>query len=106
MFCVKLILWSIVAQEGTNILIFYIFEYGAEYGAECSTESGDNSISSFFTEHLWVTTSVINSQKNQIVGLGRFYCCFKLFLKKLSENETSDNFLVFCLVTAHHLQRR
>ena len=40
MFCVKLILWSIVAQKGTNILIFYIFEYGAEYGAECSAESG------------------------------------------------------------------
>ena len=33
---VKLVLWSIVAQKGTNILIFYIFEYGAE----CSTESG------------------------------------------------------------------
>ena len=32
----KLILWSIVAQKGTNILIFHIFEYGAEYGAECS----------------------------------------------------------------------
>ena len=27
-----------VAQKGTNILIFYIFEYGAEYGAECSAE--------------------------------------------------------------------
>ena len=39
-FCVKLVLWSIVAQKGTNILIFYIFEYGAEYGAECSAESG------------------------------------------------------------------
>ena len=39
-FCVKLILWSIVAQKGTNILIFHIFEYGAEYGAECSAESG------------------------------------------------------------------
>ena len=39
-FCVKLILWSIVAQKGTNILIFYIFEYGAEYGAECSAEYG------------------------------------------------------------------
>ena len=38
-FCVKLILWSIVVQKGTNILIFYIFEYGAEYGAECSAES-------------------------------------------------------------------
>ena len=31
---------SIVVQKGTNILIFYIFEYGAEYGAECSAESG------------------------------------------------------------------
>ena len=40
MFCVKLILWSIVAQKGTNILIFHIFESGAEYGAECSAESG------------------------------------------------------------------
>ena len=38
--CVKLVLWSIVAQKGTNIQIFYIFEYGAEYGAECSAESG------------------------------------------------------------------
>ena len=40
MFCVKIFLWSIVAQKGTNILIFYIFEYGAEYGAECSAEFG------------------------------------------------------------------
>ena len=39
-FCVKLVLRSIVAQKGTNILIFYIFEYGTEYGAECSGESG------------------------------------------------------------------
>ena len=39
-FCLKLILWSTVAQKSTDILIFYIFEYGAEYGAECSTESG------------------------------------------------------------------
>ena len=39
-FCVKLILWSIVAQKGTNILISYIFEYGAEYGAEGSAKSG------------------------------------------------------------------
>ena len=39
-FCVKMILWSIVAQKDTNILIFYIFEYGAESGAECSAESG------------------------------------------------------------------
>ena len=39
-FCVKLILWSIVAQKGTNILIFYIFESGAESGTECSAEYG------------------------------------------------------------------
>ena len=39
-FCVKLVLWSIVAQKGTSIIILYIFEYGAEYGAECSAESG------------------------------------------------------------------
>ena len=38
-FCVKLILWSIVAQKSTSILIFYIFVYAAEYGAECSAES-------------------------------------------------------------------
>ena len=37
--CGKIFLWSIVAQKGTNILIFYIFEYGAEYGAECRVES-------------------------------------------------------------------
>ena len=29
--CVKIIVWSIFVQEGTNILIFYIFDYGAEY---------------------------------------------------------------------------
>ena len=39
-FCVKLIVWSIVAQEGTNILNSYIFEYGAEYDVECNAESG------------------------------------------------------------------
>ena len=38
-FCVKLFLWSIIAQKGTNILTFYIFESGAEYGGECSGES-------------------------------------------------------------------
>ena len=38
--CIKIFLWSIVAQKGTNILTFYIFEYDAEYGAECSAESG------------------------------------------------------------------
>ena len=39
-FLCKINFWSIVAQKGTNILIFYIFEYGAEYGAECGAESG------------------------------------------------------------------
>ena len=39
LFCVKLILRSIVAQKDTNILIFYILEYGAEYGGECSANS-------------------------------------------------------------------
>ena len=39
MFRVKLILLSIVAQKGTNILIFYIFELCAENGAECSAKS-------------------------------------------------------------------
>ena len=39
-FFVRLVLWSIVTQKGTNILIFYIFVYGTEYGAECSAESG------------------------------------------------------------------
>ena len=39
-FWIKLVLWSIVAQKGNNILIFYDFEYRAEYGAECSAESG------------------------------------------------------------------
>ena len=38
--CVKIIVWSMVVQEGTNIIIFYIFEYGAEYGNECCAESG------------------------------------------------------------------
>ena len=33
-FCEKLILWSIVAQKGANILIFYIFECSAESGAK------------------------------------------------------------------------
>ena len=38
--CVKIIMWSRVIQEGTNTLLFYIFEYGAEYSAEYSAESG------------------------------------------------------------------
>ena len=38
--CVKIIVWSMVVQEGTNLIIFYIFEYGAEYGGECCAESG------------------------------------------------------------------
>ena len=44
MSCVKLVVWPVVAQEVTNIIIFHILEYGveygAEYGAECGTESG------------------------------------------------------------------
>ena len=40
MSCVKLVVWSIVAQKDPNILIFYNFEYGAEYGAKCSAKSG------------------------------------------------------------------
>ena len=32
--CLKLAGRSKVAQKGTNILIFYIFEYGAEWKAE------------------------------------------------------------------------
>ena len=31
---------SIVAQKGTNILIFYVSVYGAEYGVECNAEYG------------------------------------------------------------------
>ena len=38
--CVKLVMWSIIVQKGTNILIFYIFEYDAEYDSEWSAESG------------------------------------------------------------------
>ena len=38
--CLKLVTWSVVAQKSTNVLTFYIFEYGAEYGAECSAEYG------------------------------------------------------------------
>ena len=40
MSCGKLVAWSIVAQKDTNILIFYIFKYGAEFGAEGSAKSG------------------------------------------------------------------
>ena len=40
MSCVKLVVWPVVAQEGTNIIIFHILEYGVEYGAECGAESG------------------------------------------------------------------
>ena len=40
MYFIKIIVRSTVFQEGTDGLIFYIFEYGAEYGAECSAESG------------------------------------------------------------------
>ena len=40
MSCVKLVVWPVVAQEGTNIIVFHILEYGVEYGAECGAESG------------------------------------------------------------------
>ena len=33
-FCIKLVLWSILSHKGTNILVFYIFESVVEYGAE------------------------------------------------------------------------
>ena len=33
-FCIKLVLWSILSHKGTNIPIFYIFESVVEYGAE------------------------------------------------------------------------
>ena len=38
--CVQLVASSIVAQKGSNMLFFYIFEYGSEYGAECSVLNG------------------------------------------------------------------
>ena len=34
--CAKFILQSIGTQKGTNIVIYDIFEYGAESGAECT----------------------------------------------------------------------
>ena len=37
---IKTIAWLIIFKEGTGILSFYIFDYGAEYGAECSAKSG------------------------------------------------------------------
>ena len=39
MICVKIIPRLVVAQEGTNTLIFYVFEYDAENGTEYSAES-------------------------------------------------------------------
>ena len=38
MSCVKLAVWSIVAQKGTDILIFYIFEYVAEGSRTIASE--------------------------------------------------------------------
>ena len=37
--CLKIIVWSIVVLEGSNTVIYRIFEYGTEYGAECSAKS-------------------------------------------------------------------
>ena len=36
---VKLVVWSTSAQKGTNIVVFYHFEYGVEYGGEYNVES-------------------------------------------------------------------
>ena len=47
-------MWSIVVQEGTTIVIFFIFEYGVDYGATCIAESSLNSIS-------WVIVSLNSS---------------------------------------------
>ena len=38
MSCVKLVVWSIVAQKGTDILIFYIFEYVAKGSRTIASE--------------------------------------------------------------------
>ena len=38
MSCVKLAVWSIVAQKGTDTLIFYIFEYVAEGSRTIASE--------------------------------------------------------------------
>ena len=38
MSCVKLVVWSIVAQKGTDILIFYISEYVAEGSRTIASE--------------------------------------------------------------------
>ena len=37
MSCVTLVVWSIAVQKGTDILIFYILEHGAECNAESSS---------------------------------------------------------------------
>ena len=36
----KIITLSIVVKESSNVLMFFIFEHGAEYSDECSVESG------------------------------------------------------------------
>ena len=43
-------MWSIVAQKGTNILIFYIFEYGPEYGAESGAKQYFMTLKTFVME--------------------------------------------------------
>ena len=58
-FGVKLIMWSKVTQEGTNILFFYVLEYSAE----CSAESGAKQY----------------SIKNLLIFRGK-YLCWSLFL--------------------------
>ena len=49
-----MIVWSIVVQEGTIIVIFFIFEYGVDCGATCIAESSLNNIS-------WVNVSLNSS---------------------------------------------
>ena len=68
MFCVKLILWSIVAQKGTNILIFIFSNMVLNMVLNVVLNLVLHSISSFFTEHLWATASVIISPKKSDCG--------------------------------------
>ena len=70
--CVKSVVWSIVAQKDTNILIFYIFEYGAEFGAECSAKSGAKQ---YFMENIHPALTVlmvalaVKVKQNQMVKI-------------------------------------
>ena len=39
-FVEKISVWLIFVAEGTNTLVFFVFQYGVESGAACSAESG------------------------------------------------------------------